>query len=38
MPETNNNPPPPRAVIFSYVIVGDGVAVLITGNKGAWGG
>ena len=31
-------PPPPTAVIFSYVIVGDGVTVLITGNKGAWGG
>ena len=38
MPESENNLFPLRAVIFSYVILGDGVTVLITGNKCAWGG
>ena len=38
MRETENNLFSPRAVRFSYVIVGDGVTVLITGNKGAWAG
>ena len=28
----------PIAVIFSYVIFGEAVTVLITGNKGAWAG
>ena len=38
MPQPENNLFPLRAVIFSYVIFGDGVTVLITGNEGAWGG
>ena len=33
MPETENNLFH-RAVIFSYVSFGDGVTILITGNKG----